>query len=433
MRFRKPTEITQHLFSCDTLVARPTGGAPVTIFGKNSDRHCSEAQPLDFAPAAVHPPGAYVRCQYLTIPQVSTTHAVLGSRPWWLWGYEHGVNDAGVAIGNEAIYTRDEVQDSGLLGMDLVRLGLERGATAEDATGVIISLLEKYGQGGNAVNVTGFSARYHNSFIIADAREAFILETSARHWVLRRTDQGAAIGNLVTIEDDWDEASNGIETYARQQGWWWGPTGRRLNFRHAFEDTRLRGNTEDRYASSCNILAAHDEAFSVRMMMQHLRDHFESGTLYVPSTPDDPKPRSICCHPGAWASGTAASMVVALTEDERPPIAWCSMATPCTSVFLPVPVGAALPPSMTTGGDEEDDASLWWSMRRLAELVDLDPVQHAPVVQQAWSEWEAEILLSTEQDPGGAADALQARIDQLRDKRAELVELLPDPSIAIAG
>jgi secernin len=369
----------------------------------------------------------------MTIPQVSHTHAVLGSRPWWLWGYEQGVNDAGVAIGNEAIYTRDEVPDSGLLGMDLVRLGLERASTAEEAVGVLIELLEKYGQGGNAVNVPGFSARYHNSFIIADAREAIILETSARHWVYRRSERGVAIANLVTIEDDWDDASSGIETYARQQGWWWGPPGRRLNFRQAFEDTRLRENTEHRYAASCNVLAAHDEAFSVRRMMRHLRDHFESGTLYVLPDADNPKPRSICCHPGTWASGTAASMIVALTEDDRPPIAWCSMATPCTGVFLPVPVGVTLPSALTTGGSEEDEASLWWSMRRLAELVDLDPSRHAPVIQQAWAEWEAELLASTDEEPVNAGPLLDARVEQLLDKRAELIELLPDPTVAIAG
>jgi secernin len=330
------------------------------------------------------------------------------------------------------MYTRDEVPESGLLGMDLVRLALERGSSARHAAEVMVELLERYGQGGNAVNVPGFTARYHNSFIVADAREAFIVETSARHWVIRRSKRGAAIANLVTIEDDWDEASDGIETYARQQGWWWGPPGRRLNFRQAFEDTRLRASTEHRYAASCTTLVAEDETFTVARMMQHLRDHFDSGTLYVPPDPEDPKPRSICCHPGTWASGTAASMVVSLAEEDHPPIAWCSMSTPCTSVFLPVPVGATLPPALTTGGSEEDETSLWWSMRRLAELVELDPLRNAPTVQQSWSAWETELLETTAAEPDSAAALLQSRVEQLLDRRAELVEQLPDPVAAIA-
>ena len=71
------------------------------------------------------------------------------------------LKNAGIVIGNEAIYTRDPVPDSGLLGMDLVRLGLERGSTAAQAKEVITSLLERYGQGGVAVH--GTNRRYHNS------------------------------------------------------------------------------------------------------------------------------------------------------------------------------------------------------------------------------------------------------------------------------
>ena len=57
-----------------------------------------------------------------------------------------------------------------------------------EATSVIIDLFERHGQGGNAVYANGFVARYHNSFIVADAREAYVLETSAPHWICRRTE-----------------------------------------------------------------------------------------------------------------------------------------------------------------------------------------------------------------------------------------------------
>lgn len=54
--------------------------------------------------------------------QVPSTHSVVLSKPVWMWGAEMGANDAGVVIGNEAVWTREP--DDGppaLLGMDLVR------------------------------------------------------------------------------------------------------------------------------------------------------------------------------------------------------------------------------------------------------------------------------------------------------------------------
>lgn len=188
-----------HLTSCDTLVAlgpRTAGGA--TLFAKNSDRPPTECQPLLYAPRQAHPPGAELRCQYLTVPQARETLGVLGSRPWWLWGFEHGVNECRVAIGNEALQARESPAETGLLGMDLVRLGLERGRTAAEAKRVITDLLERFGQGGSASVDT--DRRYHNGFLIADPSEAWVVETFGPHWVARRVAGAAAISNLYSIE-----------------------------------------------------------------------------------------------------------------------------------------------------------------------------------------------------------------------------------------
>ena len=87
-----------------------------------------------------------------------------------------------MVIGNEAVW--DRLSGPGdllprLLGMDLLRLGLERASTALQGLEVITGLLEQHGQGGQCSDIVpDFS--YHNSFLIADPKEAWVVETADR-------------------------------------------------------------------------------------------------------------------------------------------------------------------------------------------------------------------------------------------------------------
>ena len=159
---------------CDTLGRIFPGGA---VFAKNSDRSPNEVQVTEFHPARTGLSGE-VACTYMRIPQVSETHAVLLSRPVWMWGAEIGVNEFGLCIGNEAVFTKGAYGKRGLTGMDMVRLALERCRTAKDALALLISLLETYGQGGNC----GFDHDfyYDNAFLILDRETLYVLETAGR-------------------------------------------------------------------------------------------------------------------------------------------------------------------------------------------------------------------------------------------------------------
>ncbi|MGH8481480.1 MAG: C69 family dipeptidase, partial [Nevskiaceae bacterium] len=130
---------------CDTQVLV---GRDAVWFAKNSDREPSEPQPVVRLDAVRGDAAPTVRATYIELPQVPERHAVILSKPVWCWGAEMGVNGRGVAIGNEAIFSRRATRAPALLGMDLVRLGLERGGSAAEALEVIIRLLEAHGQGG---------------------------------------------------------------------------------------------------------------------------------------------------------------------------------------------------------------------------------------------------------------------------------------------
>ncbi|XP_044104745.1 secernin-2 isoform X3 [Neovison vison] len=119
--------------SCDCFVSVPPASAiPAVIFAKNSDRPRDEVQEVVFVPASTHPPGSRLQCTYIEVDQVSETHAVILSRPSWLWGAEMGANEHGVCIGNEAVWTKEPVgKGEALLGMDLLRGGPQHLQPAE--------------------------------------------------------------------------------------------------------------------------------------------------------------------------------------------------------------------------------------------------------------------------------------------------------------
>src|SRR5690606_34261339 len=181
---------------CDTLVSLVDDGV---LFAKNSDRDPNEAQLVEWHPAADHPPGAVVRATWIEIPQVRRTHAVVLSRPWWMWGAEMGANEHGGVIGRGAVFAREPYAEIGLLGMDIVRLALERAATADEAVSTMVELLEAHGQGGGCSHERpGFT--YHNSFLVADPDGAVVLETAGREWATEEVrGPGRSISNGLTI------------------------------------------------------------------------------------------------------------------------------------------------------------------------------------------------------------------------------------------
>jgi secernin len=362
--------------SCDTVVVLgPHTRRGATTLAKNSDRPPLECQPLFHAARRKYPSGATVHCQYLEIPQAAETAALVGSRPWWLWGFEHGVNEHGVAIGNEAVLTHEELPATGLLGMDLVRLGLERGKNARDAVAVIAALIERYGQGGSAAH--DFDFRYSGGFIIADPHEAWVLESSGRQWAARKVHDRACISNRITTECAYDIASPDLRDYAKDRGWWDGES--QFDFAAVYA-----GGEEVDPLTACARLARSRELAgrrgkrTVRDMIAMLRDHYERGEMPIIDAPaGSGKSLSICMH---GVSATTASMVAELpSQPGEPPVMWACLAAPCSGIYFPLYPTAPIPPVLAAGGGQPSPQSPWWRMKRIQDLVAADPERLAPV------------------------------------------------------
>ncbi|XP_072332424.1 secernin-3 isoform X1 [Scyliorhinus torazame] len=264
--------------SCDTFVALP----PATvdnqiIFGKNSDRPSDEVQEVVFFPAATYQPGEKVECTYIKIDQVEKTHAVVLSRPSWLWGAEMGANEHGVCIGNEAVWGKEKPNDKeALLGMDLVRLGLERSVTAEEAVDVLAGLLEKHGQGGNCMEDEAVFT-YHNSFLIADKKEAWILETAGKYWAAEKVEEGVRnISNQLSITTKINKEHPEMRSYAKSQGWWDGKIEFNFTAVYSYQDSAKMTETGNRYCTGLQLLNKHKGNITIEAMMDILRDK-ESG------------------------------------------------------------------------------------------------------------------------------------------------------------
>ncbi len=385
-------------FSCDTMVALPhTTRHRQTLFAKNSDRPQEECQPLVQRDRQRHPADATVRCQFLELPQVPVTYRHVGSRPYWCWGYEHGFNEHQVIIGNEALRSKvPEFDDLKLLGMELLRLGLERGRTAAEAVEVITDLITKYGQG-RFRNDAGVLT-YDNGFIVADPHEAYVIETAGHEWAVQRVDTALGISNIHSIGTNWEKASPTAEAFATAQGWW-RPERGRLHFAEAYCDFSAKGfgRGAERRARSCAVLSRHQGEISVRTMMTLLRDHAsdEDGD----GSPQETFPTTVtlCWHyTDATPINTAASLIADLCADgSRLPVYWCSFYSPCLGIFLPVFLEGELPAVLTRGGAQPSDDSMWWLFRRLERTAREDPSgQTAKAIRQIWRGLQEELLES---------------------------------------
>jgi dipeptidase len=402
---------------CDSFVAiganTRTG---TTLFAKNSDRKRGECQPLLQFPAALHPRGALANCTHIAVPQVAETYRVMGHSPWWVWGFEHGVNEHGVAIGNQTVFTKEPVEEGpGLIGMDLVRLGLERGRDAREALEAIASLLEAHGQGGAALGPD--AAGNHNSFMIADPQEAWVMETSGRRWAARRAEL-EALTNHLTLGSDWGIGSRDLDSFARREGWW-NEKGRvdvAGSYRHPAVPGRI---SEGRLRRSRELLASGRGEIDMDYLQRVLRDHYDGGDAPpAGASPDDERYYTLCMHSEPVGT-TTASLIAPLPADRGNawPV-WVSFATPCTGIFLPVYLTGVIPDLLSRGGEQPEPDSAWWAFHELSEVASADFARYTPMLRREWGALEEKIDIERR---GVESSARTAAVSGDEDEAARLL------------
>jgi hypothetical protein len=319
---------------CDTFFLSTSDSI---YFGKNSDRKSAEPQALVIVPRREAPGSVHVGKRDSGLKDAG--HAMALSCPTWMAGAEMGLNAAGVAIGNEAVFSRFKAAKDGVLGMDFLRAALASSSTAQEALEVLIALTERFDQGGNG-SYKG-TLVYNNSYMIAGPDGAYVLETAAKRWAWKQLHGPAAISNSYSIQDDYkrvdpatrkaiavvnermaclDEADAG--RVSEKESW-------KAYVEDRFMSHFTAGDARRRAVTS--LLGAAAEAGGRAAALAVLRAHA------APDPGKPSRPRNVCNHDfDVVGSPTTSSMLVEYAPGGRIVLWFTGASYACSNVFKPI-------------------------------------------------------------------------------------------------
>ncbi|MFX1247747.1 MAG: hypothetical protein ACFFBQ_10220, partial [Promethearchaeota archaeon] len=218
---------------------------------------------------------------------------------------------------------------------------------ASQAVHIICDLLEMYGQGGICAEDDP-TLVYHNSFLIADPKEAWVLETAGKWWISQQIKDGVRnISNGLSIRSEYTTTRNGIIDHAIEQGYCENKD--EFDFAKCFtKGIYLNPSKYSREGWGNYLLQSNYKKINPTIMMEILRDHYGG----------------ICMH-GAFR--TIASQVSYLSEKSAHSIHWMTGSPhPCISFFKPFVV----PPL-----DASKDINLFEHREKL-DLLENDNIIH---------------------------------------------------------
>ncbi|MFX1487803.1 MAG: hypothetical protein ACFFBI_01555, partial [Promethearchaeota archaeon] len=157
---------------------------------------------------------------------------------------------------------------------------------------------------------------YHNSFIIADPDEAYVLETADRWWIAEKVEGVRSISNNLSIQGKGDFRRDGIIEHAINKGYCKSETD--FNFASTFSGASVSTlpSPNSREGKARLLLKENVGNITLNMMMEFLREH-QAG---------------ICMHGGFESVG---SQISHLFEQDRS-VHWFTGTTlPCVSIYKP--------------------------------------------------------------------------------------------------
>jgi len=376
---------------CDTMVA--LGNVTLdgsVLFAKNSDRQPNEPLLTIRIPRKKHPTGSKVKCTYIEVDQAEETFAVLLLKPSWMWGAEMGANEFGLNIGNEAVFTRMKQGPESLLGMDMLRLALERCRNSDEALAYIIRLIEEHGQGGNC----GFEKNfyYHNAFLIADPESAWVLETAGEYWAAEKVSDARSISNRLSIKNKMDKHHPDLIKYAIDRGWCRNESD--FSFADCFSNklvTHFSASLRRKNRADC-ILSDEQGKITMQTMKEILRSHEEGFTerRFKKSSL-----ASICMHGGFIFGDHTTGSYVANLDNERHTYLITGCSTPCIAIFKPFRFVDH--ENFTFSDDQEEKAIEFWKKRELLHRAFItnripDPAVYFTQREQLENEFDSKML-----------------------------------------
>jgi secernin len=296
---------------CDIIFVK---GEKTKIVGKNSDRPYLESQEFIFLTPKDN---NCERTTYIKVPKYKKKFQVILAKPFWMWGGEMGINECGLVICNVALFSKRKFkkENSGLLGMDMIRIALEASEKSEEALNKIVELVENYGQDANSSYKGKFL--YDNAFLISDKTTAFYIETVDRSWAFKKIDKTETFSNTFSIENEYDKI--------KKTGTW---EKEKINFKKSYEDflfSLVAGGIirKKRTAELLELKSQNKKELTAKDIAEILKDH--KGFLTF----------SVCMHykPFLCPSETANSFIV---EFKSEPVIWITGGPhPCMSIYKP--------------------------------------------------------------------------------------------------